>query len=97
MFRFKLILIVHFLSVCVVTAVASGERVGLSHGCARVHIVPLLGDVTSLTTVVPYGTITSGLRILSTEKHWPVRRQHTVYTNTSSQCKGEVHSSPVNK
>ena len=29
MFRFKLVLIVHFLSVCVVSAVASGERVGL--------------------------------------------------------------------
>ena len=29
-FRFKLALIVHFLSVCVVLAVASGERVGLS-------------------------------------------------------------------
>ena len=30
MFRFKLVLIVHFLRVCVVSAVASGERVGLS-------------------------------------------------------------------
>ena len=30
MFRFKLVLIVHFLSVCVVSAEASGERVGLS-------------------------------------------------------------------
>ena len=30
MFRFKLVLIVHFLSVCVVSAVSSGERVGLS-------------------------------------------------------------------
>ena len=30
MFRFKLVLIVHFLSVCVVSAVASGERVDLS-------------------------------------------------------------------
>ena len=30
MFRFKLVLTVHFLSVCVVSAVASGERVGLS-------------------------------------------------------------------
>ena len=30
MFRFKLVLIVHFLSVCVVSAVASSERVGLS-------------------------------------------------------------------
>ena len=30
MFRYKLVLIVHFLSVCVVSAVASGECVGLS-------------------------------------------------------------------
>ena len=30
MFRFKLTLIVHFLSVCVVSTVASGEHVGLS-------------------------------------------------------------------
>ena len=30
MFRFKIVLIVHFLSVRVVSAVASGERVGLS-------------------------------------------------------------------
>ena len=29
MFMFKLVLIVHFLSVCVVSAVASGEHVGL--------------------------------------------------------------------
>ena len=31
-FKFKLTLTVHFLSVCVVSAVASGERVGLSQG-----------------------------------------------------------------
>ena len=30
MFRFKLVLIVHFLSVCVVSPVSSDERVGLS-------------------------------------------------------------------
>ena len=30
MFRFKLVLIVHFLSACVVSAVAFGERIGLS-------------------------------------------------------------------
>ena len=60
-------------------------------------LCPLLGDVTSPTTAVPYGSMTFDLRILSTEKHWPVRRQHTMYTNKSSQCKGEVHSSPVNK
>ena len=30
MFRFKIVLIVHFLSVCVVLAVASSERVGLN-------------------------------------------------------------------
>ena len=33
MFRFKSILILHFLSVCVVSAVGSGERVGLSAIC----------------------------------------------------------------
>ena len=32
MFKFKLVLIYHFLSVCVVPAVASGKRVGLSQG-----------------------------------------------------------------
>ena len=32
MFRFKFVLIVHFLSVCVVSRVASGVRVGLSQG-----------------------------------------------------------------
>ena len=30
MFKFKLVLIVHFVNVCVVSAIASGERVGLS-------------------------------------------------------------------
>ena len=30
MFRFKLVSIVHFISVCVVSAVASGKRVGPS-------------------------------------------------------------------
>ena len=66
-------------------------------GAQEWHIVPLLGDVTSPTTAVPQGSMTSELRVLSTEKHWPVRRQHTMYTSKSSQCKGEVHSSPVNK
>ena len=41
--------------------------------------------------------MTSDLRVLSTEKNCPVRRQHTAYTNKRSQCKGEVHSSPLNK
>ena len=53
--------------------------------------MPLLGNITSPTTAVPYGSMTSELRVLSTEKHWPVRRQHTMYTNKSSECKVEVH------
>ena len=66
-------------------------------GAQEWHIVSLLGDVTSLTTGVHYVTMTSGLRVHSTEKHYPVRRQHTVYTNKSLHCKGVVHSSPLNK
>ena len=65
------------------------------------HIVSLLGDVTSPTTAIHYVSMTSDLHVLSTEKHCPVRRQHTVYTkvykNKSLQCKGEVHSSQLNK
>ena len=66
-------------------------------GAQEWHIVSLLGDVTSPTTAVHYVSMTSNLRVLSTENHWPMRRQHTMYTNNSSQCKGEVHSSPLNK
>ena len=54
----------------------------------------LVGEVTSSTTAVHYVSM-SDLRVLSTEKHCPVRRQHTVYTNMSLQCKGEVRSSPT--
>ena len=61
------------------------------------HTVSLLSDVTSPATAFHYVSMTSDLRVLSTEKHCPVRRQHTVYTNKSLQCKGEVHSSPLNK
>ena len=66
-------------------------------GVQELHIVSLVGDVTSPTTAVQYVSMTSELRVLTTEKHCPVRRQHTVYTNKSVQCKGEVHSSPLNK
>ena len=52
-------------------------------GAQEWHIVPLLGDVTSPTTAVPCGRMTSELRILSTEKNWPMSRQHTMYTNKS--------------
>ena len=55
-------------------------------GTQEWHIVPLLGDVTSSTTAVQYVSV-SELRVLSTEKQWPVRREHTVYTNKSWQCK----------
>ena len=57
----------------------------------------LLGDVTSPTTAVHYVSMTSDLRVLSTEKHSPVRRQHTMYTNKSSQYKRDVHSLPLDK
>ena len=50
-------------------------------GAQEWHIVSLLGDVTSPTTVAHYASMTSHLRILSTEKHWQPGRQHTVYTN----------------
>ena len=66
-------------------------------GAQEWHIVSLLGDVTSPTTIVHYVSMMSDLRVLSTEKHCPVCRQHTVYTKKSLQCKGEVHSSPLNK
>ena len=48
------------------------------------HIVSLLGDVTSPTTAIHYVSMSSDLRVLSTEKHCPVRRQHTVYTRVYS-------------
>ena len=66
-------------------------------GAQEWHIASLLGDVTSPTTAVHNVSMTSDLRVLSTEKHCPVRRQHTVYTNKRLQCKGEVDSPPLNK
>ena len=66
-------------------------------GAQEWHILSLLDDVTSPTSAVHYVSMTSDLRVLSTEKRSPVRRQHTMYTNKSLQCKGEVHSSPLNK
>ena len=66
-------------------------------GAQEWHIVSLLGDVTSPTSAVHYVSMMSDLRVLSTEKHCPVLRQHTVYTNKSLQCKGKVYSSPLNK
>ena len=66
-------------------------------GAQEWHIVSLLVDVTSPTTDIHYVSMTSDLRVLSTEKYWLVRRQNTVYTNKSLQCKGEVYSSPLNK
>ena len=58
-------------------------------GAQEWHIVSLLGDVTSPTSAVHYVSMTSDIRVLSTEKHCPVRRQHTVYINKSLQCKGK--------
>ena len=40
-------------------------------GAQEWHIVSLLGDVASPTTVAQYVSMTSDLRVLSTEKHWP--------------------------
>ena len=80
------------LSVCLSVCVTVAER-----RAQEWHIVSLLGDVTSPTTAVDYVSMTSDLRVLSTEEYCPVRRQHTVYTNKSLQCKGEVRSSPLNK
>ena len=42
---------------------------GQSTGAQEWHIVSLLGDVTSYTTVAHYVSMTSDLRVLSTEKH----------------------------
>ena len=68
-----------------------------STGAQEWHIVSLLGDVRSPTTVAHYVSMTSDLRVLSTEKHLKPRRQHMVYTNKRLECKGKVHSSPLNK
>ena len=59
-------------------------------GAQEWHIVSmsLVGDVTSPTIAVHYVSMTSYLRVLSIEKHCPVRQQHTVYTDKSLQCKG---------
>ena len=54
------------------------------------HIVSLLGDVTSPTTVAHYVTMTSDLRVLITEKHCS-RADSRRCTQTS------VQSSPLNK
>ena len=50
-------------------------------GAQEWHIVSLLGDVTSPTTVAHYVTMTSDLRVLITGKYWQTRRQHAVYPN----------------
>ena len=68
-----------------------------STGAQEWHIVSLLADVTFPTTVTHYVSMTSDLRVLSTEKHWQPGRQHTVYTDKRIECKDEVHSSPLNK
>ena len=53
------------------------------------HIVSLLGDVTCPTTAVHYVSVTSDLRVLNTEKHCPVRRQHTVYKTRVFSSRGK--------
>ena len=67
-----------------------------STGAQEWHIVSVLGVVTSPTTVDHYVSM-SDLRLLRTAKNWPPRPQHTVYTNKRLECKGEVHSSSLNK
>ena len=54
-------------------------------GAQEWHTVSLLGDVTSPTTVAHYISMTTDLRVLSTEKHWPPadstrRTQTSVYS-----------------
>ena len=58
-------------------------------GAQEWHIVSLIGDVNSPTIVAHYVSVTSDLRVLSTEKHWVPRRKHTVYTNKRLECKGK--------
>ena len=78
--------------ICKGTLDVARERdwsVGLGHGCARVaHCVNARWRNFS-HCCSHYVSMTSDLRVLSTEKHWPVRRQHTMYTNKSSQCRGK--------
>ena len=66
---------------------------GYSTGAQEWHIVSLLGDVTSPTTVAYYVSMTC------TEHREALtsRGQHTAYTNKRLQCKDEVHSSPLNQ
>ena len=66
---------------------------GLAHGRARVaHCV-----TGRWRNVSHYCRPLHLIYVFWAQKHCPVRRQHTVYTNKSLQCKWEVHSSPLNK
>ena len=69
----------------------------LHHGSARVAHCVTARDVISPTSAAHYVSMTSDLRVLSTEKHCPLRPQHTVYINKSLAVQGEVHSSPLSK
>ena len=69
----------------------------LDHGCARVaHCVAARWRNFSYYRC-PLRQYDVWFTCSEREKHWPMRRQHTVYTNKSLQCKREVHSSPLNK
>ena len=61
-------------------------------GAQEWHIVSLLGDVTSPTTVAHYVSMTSHLRVLSTEALTTAPTVDGVHI----QAKGEVHSLPLN-
>ena len=59
----------------------------LHHGCAKVaHCVPARWRNFSHYC----RPLSQNWRVLSTEKHWPPRRQQTVYTYKRLECKGEV-------
>ena len=73
MFPYLSLFNVPYLSFTTLTYYSTRTSVALalSTGAQEWHIVSLLGDVTSPTTVAHYVSMTSHLRVLSTEKHWP--------------------------
>ena len=79
----------------------TSQALHLIHLASRPWKEPLWGasipDIDRIPTVAHYVIMTPDLHVLITEKHCPPRRQHTVYTNKRLECKGEVHSSPLNK
>ena len=68
-------------------------------GTQEWHIVSLFGDVTSPTSAVHYVSMMSELLVLSTEKQEALPGAPTAHGahKQSLQCKGEAHSSQLNK